>query len=88
MTKTLKQPDLPLVGPQGSELLPDELRQKVGLVLPQELATALNATEQTLASWRSTNQGPDFVKLGKGVFYRIDDIRAWVNRRVTTMNVA
>lgn len=80
--------ELPLEGPQGSEPLPDALRDKVGLILPQELAAALNATEQTLASWRSTNQGPDFVKLGKAVFYRLDDIRAWVNRRVTAMTVA
>jgi hypothetical protein len=59
------------------------LRGVVGLITPLELCTALNIAEQTLASWRTAGTGPDFVKLGKGVFYRLADVQAWVAASVT-----
>ena len=65
--------------------VPSALRGIVGLITPAELATALGVAEQTLAGWRCTNQGPAFVKLGKGVFYRLADIQSWIAASVTAV---
>jgi len=54
------------------------LRNELDLISGPELAIALGLAEQTLASWRSDKQGPDFVKLGKSVFYQRDDLAAWI----------
>ncbi len=37
-------------------------------------------TESTLRTWRSRNReaGPPFVKFGRAVRYRPEDVRAWV----------
>ena len=38
----------------------------------------LGVSTQTLARWRMEGFGPPFVKLGRGVFYRAGDLRAWI----------
>jgi hypothetical protein len=73
------QLDLPI----GDTPKADALRGIVGLISPAELARAIGVAEQTLAGWRCTGKGPSFVKLGKGVFYRLDDVQAWISRSVT-----
>ncbi|MET9199053.1 helix-turn-helix domain-containing protein [Gordonia sp. NPDC003585] len=38
----------------------------------------------TLATWRSRNRGPHFIRLGPGsVRYRPEDVRKWLASRVT-----
>mgnify|MGYP000384882413 FL=1 len=46
------------------------------------MATAIGVAEQTLASWRSDRQGPNYVKLGKTVFYRRADLEQWIAANV------
>lgn len=75
------QMDLPL----PEEPNPAVLRGVVGLIAADELAAALGIAEQTLAGWRSAGKGPDYVKLGKGVFYRLEDVKAWVSASVTSV---
>lgn len=48
------------------------------LLEPSEVAQFLGIAEQTLALWRSEKRGPDYVKLGKAVFYRQADVTAWI----------
>lgn len=36
------------------------------LLKPDEMATALNVSTQTLANWRSQGVGPEYLKLGAG----------------------
>jgi helix-turn-helix protein len=70
----------------GTELrveTPAELRGYVGLITPEELAKALKVSVQTLAGWRSGATGPDYAKLGKGVFYRLVDVQAWIAKNIT-----
>jgi predicted DNA-binding transcriptional regulator AlpA len=84
MTENLPgQLELPIPEPQKSDAA--VLRGVVGLVTPAELASALGMSEHTLSVWRCTSQGPDFVKLGKGVFYQLRDIQAWVSQSVTSV---
>jgi predicted DNA-binding transcriptional regulator AlpA len=62
---------------EASELIKDSTREKLGLMTPEELALALQVTVTTLQTWRVQDQGPRYVKLGKGVFYRYRDVEAW-----------
>jgi hypothetical protein len=73
------QLDLPIPEPT--------LRGIVGLITPKELAEAIGVAEQTLAGWRCSNKGPSFVKLGKGVFYRLADVQKWVGDSITSVVV-
>lgn len=54
------------------------LRNELGLVRQDVLAACLDLKEQTLELWRMKKKGPPYVKLGKGVFYRIADLDAWI----------
>ena len=52
-------------------------------LLPEvDAARELNVKPQTLGVWRYRGQGPVYVKIGKLVFYRPSDIRAYVASRV------
>jgi hypothetical protein len=52
------------------------------LVPEKEAAAVLHVKPQTLGAWRYRGQGPVYVKIGKLVFYRPSDIRAYVASRV------
>lgn len=65
------------------------LRVRLGLLNEEELATALEVKAETLRVWRTNKTGPDFVKLGKAVFYRLTDVETWVaNQVVVTKRVS
>jgi hypothetical protein len=52
-------------------------------LLPEdEAARELKVKPQTLGAWRFRGQGPVYIKVGKLVFYRPSDIRAYVASRV------
>lgn len=69
---------LPEARVQLAETPPEVIRWALGLMTPNELAGALGVKEGTLSVWRSTGEGPKFIKLGKQVFYRLDDLSQWV----------
>lgn len=48
----------------------------------------LGIARQTLARWRCEGGGPRFVKLGRLVFYRAGDLRAWIIERTCTSTSA
>lgn len=66
------------------------LRSRFGLLSEGDLAEMLTMKVQTLQAWRAKRKGPDFVKLGKSVFYRADDIQEWIksNLVITDRSVA
>lgn len=47
-----------------------------------KVAEQLNVRPASLAKWRVTGDGPRFVKLGKRVGYRQQDIDAWIESKV------
>lgn len=63
-----------------------EFREIFDLLSEDDLAVTLGVTVQTLATWRSERQGPDYVKLGKSVFYRVDDIVEWIDRNIISLS--
>lgn len=47
------------------------------LLTPSELADRWNLGVATLSQWRWNGRGPLFLKLGKRVMYRIEDIESF-----------
>lgn len=52
------------------------------LMSPQQLADAIGVAVQTLSVWRCNKRnGPDWVKVGKRVMYRPEDVRSFIERQ-------
>jgi predicted DNA-binding transcriptional regulator AlpA len=51
-----------------------------------QLAKELGTAPQTPAAWRTRDQGPPYLKIGRLVRYRPSDVRAWLNNRVVRPN--
>lgn len=43
----------------------------------KELAARWKLSNKTLNNWRGKRTGPSFVKVGKSVLYRLDDVLAY-----------
>jgi excisionase family DNA binding protein len=49
-------------------------------LLPQaELAQLLNVSERTLERWRMEGVGPAYIKAGRRVLYRRQDVECWLD---------
>jgi len=47
-----------------------------------EAAEVLDMAPTTLRKWRSTGQGPSYLKLGKNVRYRLEDLNAYLQKQM------
>ena len=49
---------------------------------PEEVAERYRGSVSigTLRNWRAMKIGPSFVKIGKAVLYRVDELEAWDHR--------
>lgn len=45
---------------------------------PAELSKELGVTVGTLATWRSTNRGPKFVRIANRIHYMRTDVEQWI----------
>jgi predicted DNA-binding transcriptional regulator AlpA len=61
----------------------ERLRDAFGLLSPADLSALIGVDERTLAVWRVQRRGPDFVKLGRAVFYRRGDVDKWIELNVS-----
>ena len=50
------------------------------LLTPGQQSRKLTVPTATLAFWRTTNQGPKFLKIGRHVRYNIQDVNDWLYR--------
>jgi predicted DNA-binding transcriptional regulator AlpA len=48
----------------------------------EETAAKIGMAVSTLNKWRVTGFGPQFIKLGKRVLYRDEDIEAFINASI------
>ena len=48
------------------------------LLTPGELSSRLGIPDSTLAQWRYVGRGPRFIKVGRHVRYRAEDVDAWL----------
>ncbi len=61
---------------------PDEL------IEANEAAKLLRQKPQTLAAWRSSHRGPDYLKIGRSVFYRRASIGAFLAANIVIPGAA
>lgn len=47
------------------------------LLTPQALSEHLGVPTTTLANWRYLHRGPAYVRVGRHVRYRVEDVIAW-----------
>jgi hypothetical protein len=52
---------------------------------PDETAVALHSNPRTLERWRTTGDGPAFVKIGRRVGYRKSAIATYIEQRTRTI---
>jgi predicted DNA-binding transcriptional regulator AlpA len=50
------------------------------LVTEKEAARFLSMSFRTLQSWRSEGKGPPYVKLGRSIRYRMNDLLVWTEK--------
>src|SRR5260370_37940058 len=57
----------------------------LGLLSPQEVSQVTGIAVATLDTWRCRRIGPQFIKLGRKIWYRLLDLEAWIkqNRQET-----
>ena len=48
-----------------------------------ELAARWRISHRTLAYWRALGEGPRFIKIGRLVIYRMEDVVAFENRELS-----
>ena len=51
---------------------------------PRALADRWETKPRTLSQWRWNGRGPKFLKMGRHVLYRIEDVEAFENQRSRT----
>jgi hypothetical protein len=47
----------------------------------RQVAAQLHVKPGTLRKWRLLGRGPEFVRVGRSVRYRVDDVEAWLDSR-------
>jgi len=52
------------------------------LLTPAEAAKALRVSPATLPRWRWSGDGPDYVRVGRKILYRREDLEAYIARRI------
>jgi DNA-binding transcriptional LysR family regulator len=52
------------------------------LLNQREAALALRLSERTVERFRVTGAGPRFLKCGRRVLYRLEDLETWIATRV------
>lgn len=52
------------------------------LLSQTETAAILDQKPATLTMWRYLGKGPAYLKIGKRIFYRPSDIRAYIDQQV------
>lgn len=52
------------------------------LLRPLDVAARIGVPVGTLANWRCDGRGPRYLKVGRHVRYRVEDLEAWLDRQV------
>ena len=51
------------------------------LLTPEALSEHLSVPTTTLANWRYLHRGPAYIRVGRHVRYRVEDVNAWTKAR-------
>jgi excisionase family DNA binding protein len=78
VSSALPSPSVERVQAPAAERLTD-YRNMTKLLTPTEVAELLDVPANTLPMWRYRGGGPRFVKVGRHVRYRPEDVDAWLD---------
>jgi predicted DNA-binding transcriptional regulator AlpA len=54
----------------------------------EETAKLIRHNTQTLASWRCKGRGPEYIKIGRSVYYRRSAISSWLAQQIVRPSAA
>ena len=55
---------------------------QAGLMPAKDVAALFDKTEASLAQWRYEHRGPKYVRVGRKIFYRRQDVQAYIDANV------
>ena len=55
--------------------------RRLALMTPREVAEFAGLSVHTLAVWRTKNEGPRYIKAGRFVRYKSEDLDTWLAKR-------
>jgi predicted DNA-binding transcriptional regulator AlpA len=58
------------------------MRAELGLFTPEEVSLMTGLSLATLATWRSRGKGPSYVKIGRKVYYRKQELSKWLEKQI------
>jgi excisionase family DNA binding protein len=61
---------------------PDRSQKPRALLSPSEVSRYLGVPLGTLANWRYQGRGPAFLRVGRHVRYRSEDVATWVDEQL------
>ena len=70
------QASTPATAAAGDEIIIDD-RQLLG---ERRVAEMLGYNPRTLQRWRTEGKGPPSTKIGRKVFYELNDLQEWIDR--------
>lgn len=80
------------LSPKAPQALPDHLLplplDDDVLIRARDVSSYTDIAQQTHTRWRHEGVGPKFVRLGRRVFYRSGDLRAWIRGQVRQNTIA
>jgi len=63
------------------QLMTQAVGMEKKLMTQAEVSNRLKVDPRTLGRWRSSGEGPRYVRLGRGVRYEADELEAWISDR-------
>jgi predicted DNA-binding transcriptional regulator AlpA len=58
------------------------------ILSPKQLAERIQRPERTIERWRLTGEGPAFIRLGRRIAYRVEDVERWLAGRTFASRAA
>jgi len=58
------------------------------LLTAKQVSERIQRPERTLERWRLTGEGPPFVRLGRRIAYRAEDVERWLGSRTYASRAA
>jgi predicted DNA-binding transcriptional regulator AlpA len=69
-------------GPFRLKTEDSHMRAELNLLTPEDVSAMTGLSLSTLATWRSRGIGPFYVKVGRTVYYREQDLLEWIEKQV------
>jgi len=65
-----------------TSITPDRAQEPRALLSPPEVSRYLGLPLGTLANWRYQGRGPAYLRVGRHVRYRAEDVATWVEEQL------